>query len=87
MLIWYIGGNLQAAWFPGQGCVITSTGNKVFAAQFIYTMCFDFIVLVLATFRLAGPQGTRSQIGQLLVRDGLAYFVIAYVHSSLLLNL
>ena len=75
------GGNLQAAWFPVQGCVITSTGNKVFAAQFIYTMCFDAIVLVLATWRLVGPQGTRSQIGQLLVRDGLAYFVIAYVLS------
>ncbi|CAL1708774.1 unnamed protein product [Somion occarium] len=73
------GGNLNAVWVAGQGCVIESTGNKIFAAQFIYTMCFDLIVLVLAGWRLAGPNGSQSRIGNLLFRDGLAYFVLALI--------
>ncbi|KAI0074978.1 hypothetical protein K474DRAFT_1685531 [Panus rudis PR-1116 ss-1] len=71
------GGNLKAVWILGQGCVITQTGNTIFAAQFIYSMCFDLIVLVLSGWKLAVPSGHRSHIVSILFRDGLVYFIVA----------
>ncbi|EKM58093.1 uncharacterized protein PHACADRAFT_252102 [Phanerochaete carnosa HHB-10118-sp] len=74
---------LKAVWMPGQGCLITHTNNTVLAATFIYSMCFDFIVLVLTAAKLAFPQGQRSQLMKLLFKDGLIYFVIAFLSNLL----
>ncbi|KAI0002124.1 hypothetical protein BJV74DRAFT_765843 [Russula compacta] len=70
---------LTATWVPGQGCVITSTDSKLLSATFIYSMVFDFIVLVLTAFKLVRPSGTTSQLVNMMFADGLWYFIIAFL--------
>ncbi|OCH85025.1 hypothetical protein OBBRIDRAFT_344570 [Obba rivulosa] len=76
---------LKAAWIDGQGCVITSTDNKLLAATFIYSMCFDFTVLMLTAWGLAFPMGRRdaSRIVNLIFKDGLIFFIIAFLANLL----
>lgn len=74
---------LTAAWVPGQGCVITSTDSKILSVSFIYSMAFDFIVLMLTASKLIRPTGTRSQLVNLIFTDGLVYFIVAYVFETL----
>jgi len=78
---------VTAKWVPGNGCVILDTDNTILAAIFIYSMCFDFIVLVLSAYQLfgvgfavKGGSGIgKSRIGQLLFGDGLIFFLIAFL--------
>jgi len=77
---------VTAQWVPGNGCVILDTDNSILAAIFIYSMCFDFIVLVLSAYQLFGVgfgvKGSgiaKSRIGQLLFGDGLIFFLIAFL--------
>jgi hypothetical protein len=74
---------LTAAWVPGQGCVITSTDSKLLSATFIYSMVFDFTVLILTASKLVRPSGTKSQLVNMIFTDGLYYFIIAYVYETL----
>ncbi|CAL1699324.1 unnamed protein product [Somion occarium] len=71
---------LEAAWVDGQGCVITQTNNTILAATFIYSMCFDLFVLVLSAAKLLSRRGS-SQLVTLLFKDGLVYFIIAFVSN------
>lgn len=73
---------LTAAWLPGQGCVITTTDSKLLSATFIYSMVFDFTVLVLTAIKLIRPAGTKSQLVNMMFADGLYYFIIAYVYET-----
>ena len=59
------------------GCAIIKTETSILSATFIYSMCFDLIVLVLTAIKLARPQGHRSQLMRMLFKDGLIYFFIA----------
>ena len=71
---------LKAAWIDGQGCVITTTSNTILAATFIYTMCFDFLVLTLTAVKLGitgTPRRDRSRIVRLIFDDGLIFFLVA----------
>ncbi|EDR06509.1 uncharacterized protein LACBIDRAFT_299963 [Laccaria bicolor S238N-H82] len=43
---------LKATWVDGVGCAITQTNNTILAATFIYSMCFDLIILLLNTYKL-----------------------------------
>lgn len=70
---------LTATWIPGQGCLITSTDSKLLSATFIYSMIFDFTVLILTASKLVRPSGTKSQLVNMMFADGLYYFIIAYV--------
>jgi len=70
---------LKAAWVPGEGCIITETNSTVLAATFIYSMVFDFIVLLLTAFKLCFGSGTRSRLMGLIFGDGLIYFAIAFL--------
>lgn len=74
---------LKAAWVPGQGCVITNTNNTLLAATFIYSMCFDFTVLVLTAVKLVIPtrSSERSRLVTLIFGDGLIFFVIAFLSN------
>ena len=74
---------LTAAWVPDQGCVITSTDSKILSVSFIYSMAFDFIVLMLTASKLIRPTGTTSQLVHMVFADGLAYFIVAYVFEML----
>lgn len=70
---------LKAEW-TGQGCAITQTDNKLLAASFIYSMCFDFTVLVLTAVKLAFPAkaSQRSRLMTLIFGDGLIFFIVAF---------
>ena len=70
---------LTAAWIPGQGCLITSTDSNLLSATFIYSMIFDFTVLILTASKLVRPSGTKSQLVNMMFADGLYYFIIACV--------
>ncbi|KAL4246699.1 hypothetical protein ABKN59_009039 [Abortiporus biennis] len=73
---------LSAEWIPGVGCYITKTDNRILAATFVYTMSFDLIVLVLSAWNLLFMAG-RSQTSTLLFKDGLIYFIIAFLSNSI----
>ncbi len=68
---------LKAQWIPGQGCAITHTNTTILAATFIYSMCFDLIILILTSVKLRKPGAQRSQLMNMLFKDGLIYFFIA----------
>ncbi len=71
---------LTASWVPEQGCVITTTRNTILAATFIYSMCFDFLVLTLTAIKLGitgTPRRDRSRIVRLVFDDGLIFFLVA----------
>ncbi|KAH8107809.1 hypothetical protein BXZ70DRAFT_903259 [Cristinia sonorae] len=68
---------VQTQWVPGNGCVIISTRSTILSAMFIYSVVLDFIVLVLAAWKLYDRRG-HSQIGKLLFHDGLIYFTVAF---------
>ncbi|KXN86499.1 hypothetical protein AN958_09971 [Leucoagaricus sp. SymC.cos] len=76
---------LKASWVPGTGCIITETHNRILAAIFIYSMCFDLIVLLLNTYKLAGIRSGsegmlgKSRLAKLIFTDGLIYFILAFV--------
>jgi membrane protein implicated in regulation of membrane protease activity len=83
---------LKAEWVPGEGCVITSTDNTILSATFIYSMCFDFVVLCLTGYRLYFPSRGRSRLVTLIFADGLLFFIVAFLANStavvfILLNL
>ena len=72
-----------ADWVPGEGCVIISTNSKILSASFIYSMSFDFIVLVLTAAKISRPSMPRSRLVTMMFADGLYYFFIAYVNEAL----
>jgi len=79
---------LKATWVDPVGCVIVSTNNKVLAATFIYSMCFDLIVLVLNAYKLFGMKSKHqgfgtSKIAKLIFEDGLIFFIIAFIANLL----
>ena len=73
----FVGILLKAIWVPPQGCVIVETDNKLLAATFVYTMVFDFVVLILTAYKLCNANVARSKLIVLIFNDGLVYFVIA----------
>ncbi|KAI0703732.1 hypothetical protein BC835DRAFT_901303 [Cytidiella melzeri] len=74
---------LKAEWVPGQGCAITNTDNTLLAATFIYSMCFDFTVLILTAVKLSLPRkrSESSKLVKLIFGDGLIFFFIAFLSN------
>ncbi|TCD65586.1 hypothetical protein EIP91_002471 [Steccherinum ochraceum] len=70
---------VSAFWDPAQGCVATATKASVLTATFIYTIVFDSIVFFLSAWKLAMPKHKRSQLVDLMFKDGLGYFMLASV--------
>ncbi|KIY46445.1 hypothetical protein FISHEDRAFT_66463 [Fistulina hepatica ATCC 64428] len=80
------GGRMKAEYTSDDGCAITSSNNTILAATYIYTMCLDFTVLALMTWKLLGPklyaQGfPLPKLSTLLFRDGLIYFIYAFLSN------
>lgn len=68
---------IKAAWIDGAGCQITNTDNKLLAVTFIYSMCFDLLVLCLTAYKLLVPRNGRSRLVNLIFGDGLIFFFVA----------
>ncbi|EIW78517.1 hypothetical protein CONPUDRAFT_61074 [Coniophora puteana RWD-64-598 SS2] len=82
------GALLTAAYIPGEGCTIIKENNTILAATFIYTMCFDLLVLVLSAFKLAWQRhsrgmGFQSRLVKMVFVDGLVYFFIAFIANTI----
>lgn len=70
---------VKAFWDPSQGCVATATKTSVLTATFVYSICIDSIVFLLSAWKLAMPKHKRSQLVDLMFKDGLGYFLLASV--------
>lgn len=85
--IFCLGFQLNVDWQPGVGCFFIETNNKIVAAIFIYSMCFDLLILLLNTYKLLsfsssfGMSG-GNRVAQMMFTDGLIFFVIACVVNS-----
>ncbi|KAH9914943.1 uncharacterized protein B0H18DRAFT_1087703 [Fomitopsis serialis] len=73
---------LTAEWIPGQGCAITKTNNTTLAATFIYSMCFDALVMTLSMIKLYGCK-QRSRLVSILFQDGMIYFLVAFIANAI----
>jgi len=74
------GVQVRAEWNPLAGCIITDTKPKIISTTFIYSMCFDFVVLCLTAIKLhTSSAAGRSKIGSLIFHDGLVYFIVAFL--------
>ena len=85
----FIGVQVKAIWVAGVGCQITETNNKTLAAIFIYSMCFDFIVLLLTVYKLIGITSSpsreskgRGRLTHMIFTDGLIFFILACVYFT-----
>ncbi|KAG8969622.1 hypothetical protein FRB90_010722 [Tulasnella sp. 427] len=78
---------VKAAWVDlptgGGQCVVTAAPQVFLQLLYIYTMSFDLIVLVLSTVGLVfAPGRNRSGLYNLLVRDGLVFFIVAFTSNA-----
>ncbi|EMD35617.1 hypothetical protein CERSUDRAFT_124868 [Gelatoporia subvermispora B] len=79
------GVTVEAQWVDGLGCVIADTSDIFLAVSFIYSICLDFIVLVLTAWGLPSRVGwrTSSRIAKLIFQDGLIYFILTFCIDTL----
>lgn len=74
---------MDATQIPGTGCVIVHTNVTVLTANFVFSMAFDLIVLILTAYRLLQLRGSHQNgLVNVLFYDGLIYFICAYVAIS-----
>lgn len=70
--------SLKAQWVDSaDACVVTQASPVVLDAIFLYTMSYDFIVLVLTLWGLLTTPG-RSGLWSLIFRDGILYFALSF---------
>lgn len=62
-------------WVEGAGCSIVSSQQTILRTIYIYGMSLDLIVLLLTFYKL-GFGSEKSALMNLLLRDGLVYFLI-----------
>ncbi|KAB5593402.1 Transmembrane protein [Ceratobasidium theobromae] len=76
--------SVRAAWNAQVGvCVVTGTSTTLLRLVYGYTMAFDLTVLVVSTFGLLRSGGTQgSGLWKLLFRDGIVYFMVAFVGNA-----
>ncbi|KAG8920223.1 hypothetical protein FRC03_003923 [Tulasnella sp. 419] len=73
-------------------CVINSTQPVFLRLIYIYTMSFDFVILVVTVVGLIKTRSRRTGLWALLFADGVIYFLVAFTVNlgatfMLLLNL
>ncbi|KAG9014223.1 hypothetical protein FRB94_013533 [Tulasnella sp. JGI-2019a] len=75
---------VSASWSAAQSaCAIKAVPTINLQVLYLYTMCFDFLVLFSTTvglFRMPGRQETASgnRLWTLLFKDGLVFFLVAF---------
>ncbi|KAF9462713.1 hypothetical protein BDZ94DRAFT_1165280 [Collybia nuda] len=69
----------KAKWNPQRNvCAVISTAPKpILVSVFAYTMAFDLVILLLCAYRLSVSR-RASTLGNILLRDGIAYFCAAF---------
>ncbi|KAI0784015.1 hypothetical protein C8Q75DRAFT_406595 [Abortiporus biennis] len=80
------GNQITSQWIDGQGCVVTKTNHTILIVMYSWALALDSIVLALTVYRLmlsgsAKGYKSHSQLVRLLVRDGVLYFLIAFVSN------
>ncbi|KAJ1307641.1 hypothetical protein OPQ81_001735 [Rhizoctonia solani] len=72
---------VRAVWNPLAGvCVVTGTSNVFLRLLYNYTMAFDLLVLIVSVAGLTrAGHGRGSSLWNLLFKDGVAYFTVAFI--------
>ncbi|KAF7335494.1 hypothetical protein MVEN_02202900 [Mycena venus] len=70
---------LKAHWEPALNtCILTVSNNRLLAATFTYTMCFDLLVFLLNAYKLGVRCKTSGKLSKMMFNDGLIYFFVAF---------
>ncbi|KAL0949576.1 hypothetical protein HGRIS_009625 [Hohenbuehelia grisea] len=70
---------VKASWDPTVGgCVVTQTNPSLLNITFFYTMGFDAVILVFTMVALLTKHNARTDLWNLLFKDGLVYFIITF---------
>ncbi|KAG8691792.1 hypothetical protein FRC11_009557 [Ceratobasidium sp. 423] len=77
--------SVRAVWVTQANvCVVTGTSTTLLRLIYGYTMAFDLSVLVVSTAGLLRSGGWGgSDLWKLLFRDGIVYFVVAFVGNAI----
>jgi len=85
----FIGVEVKSIWIPEVGCWVIEAHNNFLVAILIYSMCFDFIVLLLNIYKLIGVKSSpsrdlqgRGRLTHLIFTDGLIFFILVCVYIS-----
>jgi hypothetical protein len=83
-------GLVQAAiWHPSAGCAIVDLNTTILTATFVYSMCFNVIMLCLTAYQLArsppctGVSGLHHKLFRMIFSDGLVHFILACLANLL----
>jgi len=60
-------------------CGVTMIHSEINAAVFLYSMLFDFLVLVLSVVRLSRESSKSSSLVKRLRSQGIVYFVVSVI--------
>ncbi|CAL1698259.1 unnamed protein product [Somion occarium] len=74
-----LGSVITGNWVDGQGCLFDVHYHYALIVTFVYSVCFDLLVLSLTAWKLLLNKQRRSQIVKLMFNDGLIYFVACFV--------
>ena len=70
-----IGILIEGVYVPGTGCAIARINNTILTANLIYSMCIEFVVLALTSWKtLRLRNKSRKSLGGLIIQDGLVFF-------------
>ncbi|KAI0784025.1 hypothetical protein C8Q75DRAFT_736440 [Abortiporus biennis] len=80
------GTQISSEWVDGQGCAVTKTDHGILVAMYSWALGLDNIVLCLTIYKLMVSGSARgykshSQLVRLLIRDGVFYFVVAFLFN------
>ncbi|KAF9528082.1 hypothetical protein CPB83DRAFT_767409 [Crepidotus variabilis] len=66
---------------PGDGCIhtMTSVGLSWIRAVYLYTLCVDFVVIVLTVWKVRNLARSHGSVAQVVVSQNVFYFFIAQV--------
>lgn len=76
---------IDAVWEPTvKACIVVSIDSQFLQTTFFCTMAVDFTILVLTTVALYrfSYSGVRSDLWNLLFRDGLVYFLVTFSFNA-----
>ncbi|KAJ3490657.1 hypothetical protein NLI96_g1284 [Meripilus lineatus] len=73
------GGVFTGSWVDGSGCVFAASDLKAQIVTVVYSMAFDFCIIAMATFKLTYGRQRRSKATNILFKDGLIYYIFAFL--------